>query len=144
MRLAIFSDCSSSKGHHPAFSFVLEALQSFVHQTTAHTVYIYASEALQAYCEEWASNMLFCKVISPRESTSSDSESSPRRRKSLGSPRLAAWPLYMLDNCTHAIVFIHSDSKEMQRIVVELIKRTGRIQMFHIYSVSETQQEKSK
>jgi len=142
MHLAIFSDYVGIEGH-PSFEYVMRVMDSESWEHTPHVVYLHASPQLSEHVKEWASRMLFCTVKTPR-SMEGDKEASPRtmlpvRRKSVGSPRLSAWPLYMIEHCTHAFVFIHPQSdtnQTTQHVVSELLKRTTKIS-FQIHTVNK-------
>lgn len=138
MHLAIFSDCLDQQKctGHPSMYFIEKALKGVnIWNDTPLSVMLSGSDFLTDYCRGWAKNILFCRVYSPRDK-SSDDEESPRnvlRKKGLGSPRLSAWSLHMLDTCTHALVFIHSTSKGYtHQIITQLLKRTHKILFYTI------------
>lgn len=68
------------------------------------------------HCKEWSERALFCNFIG----TSSDTDENIRSSKSPRTPRNVH---LMLDQCTHAIVFIPLGSKFSKRIVKSLIEK---------------------
>ena len=153
MHLAIFSDCidQTTCNGHPSMRYVsnvLERISEHAWSTTPQVVTLYASKALTDHCAKWASGMLFCRVQTALTASYEEEDSSPRnltprsraaavRRRSLGSPRLSAWPLYMIENCTHALVLVHSDAGATQRIVLKLFKRVSQLSTLHVQNVPE-------
>lgn len=123
MQLAIFSDCVGIEGH-PSFEYVMRVMDSESWERTPHVVYLHASPQLSEHVKEWASRMLFCTVKTPR-SMDGDKDASPRanvnsmlpvRRKSIGSPRLSAWPLYMIEHArTHLYLSTPSQTRTRLR-----------------------------
>jgi len=112
--VSIFCD---SIEEFPSKTKLYEALEFAFDKTwdiSPTQVLAYGPPQFCLWCKEWSERMLFCNFIG----TSSDSNENVRSSKSPRTPRNIHM---MLDQCSHAIVFIPTCSKFSKRIVKSLI-----------------------